>query len=248
MTRSLSLVLLALMVAACDSSAPQAEPPVAISPAAFAVTDDAFPSVSAKSGAAYANVLNAGVRVGVVTSVTKAQLALPKLATAAATRQLPTVEGDVWTWQNTVDVLGTSVDVRLSGEAGAEDVRWRLVSTRAGGEPFTYYTAATDRDGRAGSWEVFHPGTDGAALTASFDVRDADDRTLTFTAPTGHLAGAAVTYRTAGGVVSFAYTAPDGARAFVQWDPETGAGFLEADDYNGGERACWNADLVDADC
>ncbi len=104
-------------------------------------------------------------------------------------------------------------------------------------------------DGRTGSWRLFYPDAPGGALTADFDVRSAR-KTITFGVPAGRDgAGSSVRYESQGSERLVDWTRePENGRAIVEWDATTGAGALRADDYNGGARACWNAQRQDVAC
>ena len=253
MPRILPVLALALVLGACDSTgADDGAAPALIAPAAFALDADAFPQDNARSasGSAGPNFVNAAARVGIVSAVVGANLALPRAATEAATRSAPVVTDGVFAWSSTVDVFGTPVDLRLEADPDGDAVGWRLVSTRQGAEPFTYYTATTSADGRRGTWRLFHPDADGAVLTADFDVRDLDDREVTFRVPTGRdNGGSSVRYATDGDEQTFDWDdQPEDDRALIVWDRATNAGSITADTFNGGDRACWDRQLRDTDC
>ena len=253
MSRFLPLLAVAVFVG-CDSTGLDSDaPPTLIAQAAFDLDADTFPENTARTSAAGANYANAAVRVGVVSAVVGANLALPLAATAEAARATPVVTDGVWTWDATADVFGTPVDLRLEASADGSDVTWRLISTRGGDDPgdsFTYVTATTSTDGQRGTWRLFHPDEAGPVLTASFDVRNLDDREITFAVPSGlDNGGSSVRYATDGDVKTFDWDdQPENDRALIEWDARSKAGSIEADTYNGGVRACWNAALNDVTC
>lgn len=245
MPRTLPLVALAALLVGCDAADPSG-PPDVISPAAFTVGTDGFPEAGARV-AAGPHFLNAAVRVGVVSAVVGAHLVLPAQATAAATAATPVAEAGVFVWDTNVAVFGTDVEVRLLGAPEGREVAWTLTTAVEGDERFTYYTAATSFDGREGTWTLFSPDVSGPVLTAAFDVDDTPE--VTFAVPEGRpQGGASVRYAVDGDLRTFDLAGADGARALIQWDVETRVGSIEADDYNGGERACWDADLRDVPC
>ena len=87
-------------------------------------------------------------------------------------------------------------------------------------------------------------------LTADFEVRDRDDREITFAVPDGRQrGGSSVRYATDGSAQTFDLRLqPQGERATITWDVGSGAGSIVSDGFNGGDRACWDASLRDADC
>lgn len=246
-----TLAALALLLAACDSSGPDGAPDV-IAPAAFSVDLDAFPDDGARVGAE-GNFLTAAGRVGVVSGIVGLNLVLPERATRAATRVSPEPDstGDAFVWDTTVDVFDNDVQIRLIGDPDDGQVDWTLttenLSDDAEDGPFTYYTAETSFSGREGSWRLFNPDVDGPVLTAEFDVDDTPE--ITFAVPAGRpQAGATVRYETDGDVQTFDFESADGVGTLVRWNTETLAGWIEAEDVNGGDRACWNESLDNVDC
>ena len=256
--RALAAVALTATLVACDSGASfdVDNPPPVIASAAFDLGAGSFPDEPARTGVTArvgSNFVNASARVGIVTAVIGLHLALPAAATEAATEADPVVTDGVWTWASTADVFGTPVDVTLEAIADGSEIDWRLVSQRRGdepGEPFVYYTATTSLDGETGTWTLFNPDQDGPVLTASFDVRDLDDREVTFRVPAGREnGGSSVLYRTDGDAQTFDWLdQPEDERALIVWDRASKAGSIEADTYNGGEPACWDAALDNVAC
>ena len=243
-----------LLASGCDSTTALDGPPAPLAVAAFDLGDDGFPDDNARSAGASAgeNYANAAVRVGVVTAVVGLNLALPSAATRAVTRDTPEAVDGVWIWETEENVLGTPVALRLEAEPDGSEIDWRLTSQRLGdqaGAPFTYYTATTGIDGRTGSWRLFNPDADGAVLRADFDVRDADDREITFAVPDGQEnGGTSVRYATDGADQSFDFRDAEGERALIRWDLDTRAGSIRAAAFNGGDRACWNSNLRNVAC
>lgn len=248
MIRTLTVLTLALALAACDAadSGDAAVPPTPIALAAFDAGTDAFPDAKH----AGANYTNAAVRVGIVSTIVGLNLVLPALATEAATRRAPELVDGAFVWSNTVPVAGRPVDVRLTGDPRGSGVDWTLETAESGDAFFTFYSARTTLDGRDGDWRLFNPERSGSVLTAAFDTDSERDREITFAVPAGNDgAGSEVTYRVDGDTQIFDFTdEPEGTRALIEWDLRTRAGSIVADDFNGGARACWNAALEDVAC
>lgn len=252
MTRSL-LAAAALLLAACDTT--ETSPATAPTPppaAAFTFDTSSFPDdARAASGPHFAN---AALRVGIVTGVIGIHLALPHLATDAVASVTPTVENGVWLWNALRVVNGQPIRLRLSGTPAGQTVAWRM-ETAGGTDPFaTFYTGTTALDGRSGSWRLFYPdapeGASDGVLSATFNVPTDTRRTLGFAIPDGRDgAGSEVDYVADGDSRRFDWTRqPEGIRTVVAWNEPTGAGWIEADDYNGGGRACWDSDRQDSPC
>ena len=263
-----SLALGTLALTGCDSgSSFDDTPPEPISVAAFAVNDDEFPQDNARtagltageafvaaSATAGANYAAAAGRVAVVTTLVGANLVIPKIATDAVTEATPVVTDGVWLWETTADVFGTPVELRLTADPDGSEIDWTLTSqdlSDPANGVFTYYTATTSTDGETGTWRLFLPNQDGVVLTADFDVRDLNDREVTFSVPAarGERGGSTVTYRTQGSTQTFDLTLqPGNDRATVRWDLQTRAGSIVADTFRGGERECWDSSLRNTSC
>jgi hypothetical protein len=179
--------------------------------------------------------------------------------TLAALDAEPFVEGGTWFWSNTIRVNQDDVTFELAGTPEGTSVDWSMRITTTDPETdevyddFELYTAETAFDGESGAWELFYriDGERTRVLEADFDAEDERDKTLRFAVPVGvgDAGGDAVVYGASGDARSFDWAqASEGTAHLIAWDAETGAGSITATNYNGGERACWDEDLEDADC
>ncbi|MEL6615288.1 MAG: hypothetical protein AAFQ43_06095 [Bacteroidota bacterium] len=246
--RFLPLFLLAFLVG-CDAVT-ETDPaaPAVPSPEAFAF-EPSFPTAKSMAGEHFNN---GAVRVGVVSAIIGANLILPSAATHAATRTAPVVVDGVWIWESTFRINNDDNTFRLEGEPAGREVDWNLSITNRDLDDFVLYTARTDFDGQTGDWQLFYL-IDGArteVLRADFEVTGADSRELTFSVPPGRdAAGSTVLYTHDGDARGFDwFEAPENRSHLVEWDVLTKEGFIEADNYNGGVRSCWDAALENALC
>ncbi len=257
MTRSLSPLLVAVLVlAGCDAVSPATDTPAP--PPAAAFSFDADLAAQSARLAAGPHFLNAAGRYGVVSVVVGANLVIPAAVTAAATKAEPTVEDGTWIWERTTTIQNADVTFRLEGTPAGREVDWRMRiasvdgGTGAVGEDYDLYTATTSLDGTTGSWDLFYliDEVPTRVLTADYEVRTEADREVTFRIPDGReAAGSSVRYQVDGDTKIFDWTAqPGDLRTHVEWDAATRIGFIEADDYNGGVRSCWNENLDNAAC
>ena len=268
-----ALVLLApLALTGCDEADPgdsndDAAPPV-ITPAAFSPDDSADIFASGQNGNVEngasslfgQNWFNASLRVGIVSAAIGVHLIVPAAATAAAVQADPYVEDGTWIWENTMTINTSDVTFRLEGTPDGTEIDWRMFISSAdlGGESydtFELYDATTPLDGKSGTWRLFYE-IDGArteVLDATFDVTSADEREITFTIPETNpnpdARGSTVRYAADGDARLFDWhQEPEDYDHLVEWDEETKAGSITADNYNDGERACWDEDLEDVAC
>lgn len=266
LTFPLALALAAVLsVTGCDSSGPDdgpgdgAAPPV-LAPSAFWF-DGSLPGGTANAhGGAGEHFVQAAARVTIVSAAVGVHLLIPHAATAQATQVQPRVEAGTWIWENTIHPNGTAVTFRLEGTPEGQEVEWRMLisSANLGGEAydaFELYDATTALDGRSGTWRLYYK-IDGArthVLSAGFQAMSSAGGSVTFTVPPSNpnpaARGAEVAYSADGGARLFDYReAQEGRTHLVEWDAITHAGALTAWNYNGGNRACWDADLQNVAC
>ena len=258
--------LFGLTLTACDNTAvdnpDQSLAPVVLTPSAFSLDADSFPSTSS----AAANVVSgphhtrAFLTVAIVTAAVGLNLIVPSAATQAATQATPFVENGVWIWQNTVPINGENVTFRLEADPAGTEIDWQMIISAAylNGETydeFTLYTATTAINGRSGDWSLFYriDGQSTRVLDAVYDETSSTARELTFSVPETNpdedARGATVFYMADGDMRLFDFQEPTpNQNHLVEWDAVTHAGFIEAYDYNGGNRACWDENLNNVDC
>lgn len=272
----LGMALLAVMLAACDSTGPNdttehpedEDPPKVIPPGAFALDVDLFSDSNpdtentrkAYTGE-YAHFTNAAVRVWPVSSAIKASLIIPATVTQAATQANPVVDAGTWIWETAVDTTDRAMMLRLTGTPDDASVSWSMTVTNpeaAQGPPldnFELYTAETALDGSSGAYALYLPfeSTRRHVLDANFTAGADSTTEVTFRVPeaAGQYAGHSVRYAVNGSERSFEWTQvhPSGNKAtLVTWNADTKEGSIVAPSYNDGEQACWNANLKNVAC
>lgn len=246
-----------LALAACDTTRPNSEAAPEVIPAAAFSFDADMGSSSAARSAAGLNHFTAAARVGIVSLAVATHLILPAAVTDAATSAEPVVSDGTWVWSSTRVIDGTEATFRLEGTPEGSSIAWEMRVTMANpetGDPlddFVLYTAETSLDGKDGTWQLYYriEGERTEVLRADFDVSD-DARELEFTAVNeSEIQGSTVLYRTEGDIKTFDWMKQPGSiRTLVEWSKTSGAGFIEADDYNNGNRACWDASRDDEAC
>lgn len=268
------MALLALTLAACDSAGPDdveedlpEDPPEVVPPDAFDMDVDLFSGedpaaqqAMAAKNSEHAHFTNAALRVWPVSVAVGAFLIVPTAVTGAALDADPAVNDGTWIWEATVDTT-EAMTFRLEGTPDGQHVDWRMYVTvpePPQGDPlddFELYTAETTLDGTSGAWTLFYPfdGEQTEVLNADFTVTDDDAKEITFHVPDtfDEYAGHTVYYAVDGPARTFEWTQGEGDAAstvLVTWDAETHAGSITAPNYNDGEPACWDAELVNVAC
>lgn len=261
MLKPISRLLVAVAVlalAACDSTTPSESTPPDLIPAAAFSFDADLGDTSASRSAAGLNFFTGAARVGIVSLVVKAHLILPAAMTHAATQVDPIVSDGTWIWSSTQPVNGTDATFRLEGTPSGSSIDWSLRVTTANPETgealddFVLYTAETSLDGKTGTWRLYYrlEGERTEVLSADYDVSGtANELRFTVENDKDDNQGSTVLYRTESGTNTFDWLQqPQNIRTLVEWDEATGAGFIEADDYKGGVRSCWNTSGDDVAC
>jgi hypothetical protein len=273
-SRALGALLAVLLVAGCDSGPEDGLAPTPVPAAAFAF-DSSFPQSASlaeldpaqasadPSGAFGFNFLNAALRVVIVNTAVGANLVLPTAITEAVTQNEPSIVDGVWIWNGTTRVGDWNVNARLEGEivGDGEEAAWDLFLSGANvttGESYSdrrLYSARAALDGSEGSWQLFYDidGVSTEVLNATFVVRAEDDREITFRVPQSNpdteARGASVRYAADGTRRVFDWQETTATQThLVEWTDPAGAGFIEAWNYNNGQRACWDASLNDVAC
>lgn len=234
-------LLLFCCLASCDSGSETTDP--VLSPAAFALYTDAFPSDREGSGDTYAA---ASESIGFIAP----RFAPQRLAIAAAglrdvAAKVPALENGSRVWTGETRLNGSLFTFRLTAQEDGEDLVWqaRAAGSRGG---FDLFSARSNAEGTVGRWSLF----------GAEEVRELEPYEGTF--DTG---GATDVVRMESQVVSgrslrstktgSEYGLNNQNENFgeaVRWNLETGAGQLRTPSYLGGTPFCWNSDLEDAPC
>jgi hypothetical protein len=187
-------------------------------------------------------------------------LIVPSAVTNAAGQADPYVENGTWIWENTVPVNGTPVTLRLEATPDGTEIDWRMFVSADGlngadYETFELYNATTALDGKSGTWSLYYDieGTRTRVLDADFVVTSTNVRELTFTVPETNpnpdARGSTVRYAGDGTDRFFDWhQEPEDYDHLIDWSATMSAGSITADNYNGGQRACWDEFLQDVAC
>ena len=259
------LLTAALVLAACDATdpgTPAADPTPP--PASVFTLDPSFPTDAAPGGQTQLlgeHFVQGAARVGIVTTVVGVWLAIPAAVTDAATDVEPVVESGTWIWENTVPINGTTFTLRLEGTPVGSSVDWTMFVSAdrpVNGQTyndFALYTATTSLNGRVGSWQLFafDGGTRTRVLDADYEVTNSTVAEITYsipdTNPNVDARGSSVRYESNGSARLFDWhQEPEDFDHLVGWDAVLHAGFIEATNYNGGARSCWDPQLNDSPC
>ncbi len=257
------LLLLILTFTGCDTVDPGTEEqqaPAVIPQEAFALDLNIFEREPAadKNGAAFTNWLSATVRAGVATYIGHAILEVPHELTSAIQHVPPVYNENAFVWAADTLVDGQLYAIALKAQIADNFVDWQMKvtgvieETGVTFENFQLYNARTYTDADEGTFQVYFPTEAGSqqVMDGAYEISDETGQTLSFSIPqeVEDIGGSAVIFNNYNDQITLDLTGPLGGKHFIEWDTVTGAGSLTADDYNNGEKACWDETLQNVEC
>jgi hypothetical protein len=264
--RALTLALLATFAACSDSTSPNdpGSPPEL--PPLTSMSGDF--SLFGSSGSAPANLtteatqtsLNfvaAAVRVLAAQVATVVVLAVPVATFAAAANNTPTYEDDDrWHWRFVTVQGGHTYTAHLSGAVQGDMVHWDMRITSPTHQPpleeFVWYGGQGRVDRTSGTWTFYDPATPASAvevLRIDWTHVSATEHGWEATALSGPAEGDVFTASVDGDDHMVTYQdVSEQAFMEIYWNGADGSGYLIAPHYNGGVKACWDANRQDVVC
>jgi hypothetical protein len=203
------------------------------------------------------NFANAAVRVLAAQVATVVVLAVPVATFAAAANSTPTFEDDDrWHWRFTTVQGGYTYMAHLSGAVQGNTVLWDMRITSPTPAPpldeFVWYGGQGLLDRTSGTWTFYDPATPAsstAVLRIDWTHVSATDHGWEATALTGAASGDVFNTDVDGNHRMITYLdASEQEFMEIYWNAADGSGYLIAPHYNGGVKACWDADQQDVVC
>ena len=204
------------------------------------------------------NYFNAGIRVLLINTATVVLMAVPVAVFGGALQNTARRRDSKWHWEYTVNHQGNTFSADLAGWVQGSQTMWEMFITAPGHNPplsdFLWYTGDAEIGNGSGTWHVFdalggNPGVE--VLLIDWTYLSEDDATLTFTATKPGIPenGDQLTFRVNQQERSITYfDASSGTTGEIWWNAVTGEGWMDAPDYNGGQRACWDGEQEDREC
>lgn len=256
----LAVLILALAVVGCseddDPVSPSAQAPTL--PSAdklafdFSFFDQGQGLEGAKADGEYDHFINAYVRVVVLDLAAHLVLAPPVAAFATALHTPPSLQDDgSWIWVYThVDGL-EEFQIRLHGLAvpDGDAVQWELRVTFDQVDNEVWFTGITHDDGETGLWTFYDAENDPDLAVAEIGWgREDGGEYLGLEVLAGDDLGDTLVFRDFGSRFAVEHLDVDAANlSSINWWAD-GHGNLTVPDYNGGQMACWDADLLNTVC
>ena len=224
----------------------------------------------------FTNFLAAALRAGAVTVINGTILTPPAIFTGALADAEPvyvepenTSEAPSFVWEKDNVKLGTTMNgLRLVATINKENtpadtnnagIDWHLFVTGIEdnrGQPaqdFLMLDARTNVSTLTGNLELSYPRDGASTLTMIGEYTlDPDNNfySLAFSVPDEIriVGGLATTITKDNTLNSLDIMTKEGIKQLIQWDETTSLGSITSDDYNNGQRACWNEELRNVPC
>lgn len=204
------------------------------------------------------NFKQAAFRALIMKVVVEINLAIPRaLLEAAAYSDAELNDDEEWVWSYSKTTGEETYEVRLvASREGDDQVNWKLFVTNSELrlENRLFFEGITNNDGSEGSWTYYdlqNTQPEGAVSGVEWQVNGEDDVQLKLEvlSDRNENLGDYIEYAFDGTVKHAVYfNAGEEATTEIQWNVETHEGYLIAPEYNQGEKACWNSELVNTAC
>jgi len=254
----LSILIMALLMTGCSEDSDPltpAEQAPAMPPAENLVFDFSFFNQGgdlevAKIDGEYDHFINAYVRVAVLDLVAHLVLAPPVAAFGTALHTPPSLQDDgSWIWVYThVDGI-EEAQIRLRGLPVSDGVDWELRVTFDQVDNEVWFAGTTRNEGDIGQWTFYDVVNDPALAVAdiSWGESEAGDF-LRFEVLAGDDLGDTLQFTDGYPRYTIDHLDADtGSESHINWWAD-GHGSLVTPDYNAGEMACWDVELLSTVC
>lgn len=266
---SLAVILIMLhllLITTCDKNPTEAkkkEPPLMppatsmqvdlslfSSPGNVLAKENAFSKVHFTTAVFTVSLINLGVLAGMAT---------PVFIFAQALSVDPVLQEDGkfhWVYTANYELLKYTADLAGWIDVPNKQAAWEMYVTQAGLNlnHFMWYDGRCNLDATAGYWIFYdHTQPNSAVTTIRIDwINNSEtDRVLTFTNVTAGspYEGDQLKYTINGNDRSVEFKdASEGTTAIIFWDTATKAGYIQAPNYNNGQKGCWDQNQNDVTC
>lgn len=224
----------------------------------FSLFDQTAVSNTAAATIGGANFLAAAFSVTVANAVTTLVMAVPVATFAAAASQDPVFEDGAFHWRYTTVVNGQSFAANLSAQGSGSNSLWEMRISASGTNPplddFLYYSGSAALNGESGTWHVFdaaQPTANRELLRIDWTHANATNWSVSFNNVTAGTPdnGDRLTYDVNADARSVTFLDASAATTTtVEWNAATHTGSIRAPNFNGGIKACWDAQLQNIGC
>ena len=181
--------------------------------------------------------------------------ALPVQILAGATENTPQYNGDgEWEWTYSASGPNGSFSVSLFATLQVDHVSWDFYISAANSQQnfddVLLLTGTSALDGSEGTWNIYNPGTGNVITSSEWEVGDSSASVTMSVYEDGlNIPVAVISYSQVGITKRVTFeNNEDNTLITIEWNTETKAGYIEAPDFNGGVRACWDSSFQDTAC
>lgn len=211
-----------------------------------------------------ANFNNAAVRVGLLNGWVVAHLTGPALVWGTAMLAEPVWENGKWVWDFEATFLAKKYQSVLSAwyDGNLKEGVWlnlemevTCLACPVPTDNYLWYTGRFNTNGNEGYWLFNNPEIeleDQSHVRIDYEYEDTTHKSVTATniRLDGHeTANDEIVYEVDGDTAHVSvHDESDGLDYVVEWSITTMAGWVQVPGYNGGDKSCWDALLVNTDC
>lgn len=222
--------------------------------------EEAETGPEANTSAPGKNYANAVARAVIINTSVAAASAGPTKLFRMAKNSVPVEQEDgSWLWSYSMKYGLYTLEAKLTGIVKGKKTDWSMkVSNDSPNftlKDFEWFTGTSTEGNSTGSWQFFdldtpeeHNSTVKVDWVVQLVLMKAD---LSFENNDTHseYLGDVLTYNVADKIVTMTYKDDSENETWdITLDAQTGAGSLKVKKYNGGERACWDAQKQDVNC
>lgn len=164
----------------------------------------------------------------------------------------PRVDGDTWIWEFTQNFEGESLTMRVTAETTSTSRIWELRYSYSGSEGpdvdnGLFMSAVISLNGNTGEWAIYDLYEEQQGALVNFDYVIEDDVTtmLDINMPQGD---ERLLYEVDGQIASLKAFNSGSQNTTIQWNRETGSGWIQSNDYNDGVQTCWDTNFETTPC
>ncbi|HCD51045.1 MAG TPA: hypothetical protein DEQ34_01260 [Balneolaceae bacterium] len=187
--------------------------------------------------------------------IVRASAAIPKTILAGAQNTTPEYIGDsTWKWTFTADGEEGSFTITLLAVTDRQNVNWEFyVTTSAGNLDWNLallMSGTSTYDGSEGMWLIHNPENEEVVASTVWEFTD-DSNTvdMSFYEDGNEDPFASILYTYADPEKTLVFdNLNEDTQTVIKWNTTTGEGSLTSDNYNDGEKACWDSSFQDVSC
>ncbi len=167
----------------------------------------------------------------------------------------PDLEGDTWIWEWSVQWEGESLTINVTSESVGNEQHWELRYTTQGMDQdldnALLIASQVADDHSYGGWQIYDMyDQDKDEPVWNLDYEMDGDITTMIGLNFDEEEDGQLSYERENDISTLQLwdVANDDSQTLIEWDNETGAGFIETPNFHDGERICWDENHENVDC